>query len=120
MEVVEHENRWRSAQVVVDGSEDVVRLTALLQHRSGGGRQTMREVMNGPEGPRCGQWVAGAPKHAFVAHPAFDERLDERGLPSTRLTAHQHHASATNARVVGAGPELAELVIALREPHSSR
>ena len=79
----------------------------------------MREVTNGPEGPRCRQWVAGAPEQAFVAHPAFDERLDEGGLPSTRLTAHQHHASATNACVVGAGPELAELVIALRKPHSS-
>ncbi len=74
----------------------------------------------GPRGRGVGSGSQAPQSSAFVAHPAFDERLDEGGLPSTRLTAHQHHASATNARVVGAGPELAELVIALREPHSSR
>jgi hypothetical protein len=120
VEVVEHENRWRSAQVVVDGGEDVVRLITLLQHRSGRRRQTVRKVLDRTEGPRRGQWVAGAPEHAFIAHPPFDERLDEGGLTGAGLTAHQDHASPTNARVVGPGLELTELVIALSEPHSSR
>jgi hypothetical protein len=68
----------------------------------------------------CRQWVADAPEHAFIAHPPVDERLDKGGLTGARLTTHQNHATSTGARVVGPGVQLAELVIALSQRHSSR
>ncbi len=74
--------------------------------------------MDRTEGTRRRQRVASAPQHTFIAHPLLDECLDEGGLACALLTAHQDHASPAGPRVVGPGPELAELVIALSEPHS--
>jgi len=79
----------------------------------------VRKILDRAERPRRGQRIAGAPEHTFITHPPFDERLDDGGLTSARLAAHHDHASPPGARVVGPGPEFAELVIALSEPHSS-
>jgi hypothetical protein len=65
----------------------------------------------------CGQWIANAPEHTFVAHPLLDECLDEGGLARARLAAEQDESASAVTRPIGQSPELIELVIALSELH---
>ena len=120
LQVVEDEHRRRSAQIVVDGVENVVGLIAFGQHGLGGGCEPVGEVVNRAERSRRRQRVARAPQHALVFDPAVDERLDERRLARPGLPRHENHAAAARPRVVGPGDDLAELMIPIGEHHEAR
>ena len=117
LQIVENEHRRRGAQIVVDGVEDVVGRVAFGQHRLGGGRKPVREVVDRTERSRGRQRVARTPQHALVFHPPVDERLDERRLARPGLAGHEDHAAAPRPRVVGPGDDLAELMISIGEHH---
>ena len=72
---------------------------------SGGGRETVRDVVERAERSRRRQRIAGAPEHALVAHPAVDERLDEgRSCPRrtrrTRSPCRRGRRRASSARAL--------------------
>ena len=118
VQIVEHENRRRSAQVVVDGVEDVVGRFAFAPAPSGGGRQTVSRGR--VSGRAVAGWAAGRTRPTARVRRSPNGRRTPRRRRSCPRPTHRDTKTmpaTPRPRVVGPGPELAELMIALGEHH---